>query len=106
LKASTSLIPGDQRYIPVIIQNLFVSIDWNGNSAQITGQVGLLEGGQSAGLIWLVAVAYDVDGQIVGFRRLDWKGSIQAGESHPFAMILYSQGPAIDHVEMLVEARP
>jgi murein DD-endopeptidase MepM/ murein hydrolase activator NlpD len=106
LKASTPLTPGDQRYIPAFIQNLFVSIDWDGSSAQVQGQVGPSEGERMAGLIWLVAVAYDANGQIVGFRRWEWKGAIAAGASQPFAMIVYSQGPAIDQVEMLVEARP
>jgi len=106
LKASTSLISGDQRYIPVFVQNLFVSIDWGGSSAQVQGQVGPSAGERTAGLIWLVAVAYDANGQIVGFRRWEWKGSIPAGAPQPFAMIVYSLGPVIDHVEMLVEARP
>ena len=106
LKVSTSLTLGDQRYIPALIQNLFVSIDWDGSSAQVQGQVSPSEGERPAGLIWLVAAAYDVNGQIVGFRRWEWKGSVPAGASQPFAMTVYSQGPAIDHVEMLVEARP
>jgi LysM repeat protein len=106
LKASTLLISGDQRYILALIQNLFVSIDWDGSSAQVQGQVGPPEGERPAGLIWLVGVAYDADGQVVGFRRWEWKGTVPAGAPQPFAMIVYSQGPAIDHVEMLVEARP
>jgi LysM repeat protein len=106
LKASTPLIHGDQRYIAALIQNLFVSIDWDGGSAQVQGQVGPPEGERPAGLIWLVGVAYDADGQVVGFRRWEWKGTVPAGKPQPFAMIIYSQGPAIDHVEMLVEARP
>jgi LysM repeat protein len=106
MKVSTPLTSGDQRYIPVLIQKLFVSIDWDGSSAQVQGQVGLSEGDRPAGLIWLVAVAYDVNGQIVGYRRWEWKGSILVGASQPFAMIVYSQGPVIDHIQMLVEARP
>lgn len=106
LKASTPLIAGDQRYLPVFIQDLFVSIDWSGASAQVQGRVGLPEGERSAGLIWLVAVAYDADGQIVGFRRWEWKGSIPAGASQPFTLIVYSEGPKIDHIELQVEARP
>jgi hypothetical protein len=72
----------------------------------VQGQIGPSVGEPTAGLIWLVAVAYDADGQIVGFRRWEWRGSISAGAFQPFAIIVYSQGPAIDHVEMLVEARP
>lgn len=106
LKASTSIISDDKRYIPAFIRNFFVSIDWKGSSAQITGQVSIPEEGQSAGLTWLVAVAYDVNGQIVGFRRWEAQGAISTGASQPFTMIVYSLGSAIDRVELLVEARP
>jgi LysM repeat protein len=106
LKVSTLLTSGDQRYIPILVQDLLVSIDWEGSSAQVQGQVRTPEGERSVGLIWLVAVAYDVGGQIVGFRRWEWKGALSVGASQSFAMIVYSQGPTIDHMEILAEARP
>ena len=106
LKTATPLISGDQRYLSALVQDLFVSIAWEGGSAQVQGWVTLPEGERSASLVWLVAVAYDADGQIVGFRRWDWKGSLLAEASLPFVTTVYSQGPAIDHLEILVEARP
>lgn len=106
LLASTLLAAEDKRYVETLLKDTLVSIDWNGNSAQVTGQVGLAEGEQPAKLIWVAAIAYDSRGQIVGFRRWDWKGSIQPGEFQPFALSVYSEGPAIDHVELQMEARP
>ncbi len=106
LKMSSLISTGDQRYVSARIEDLFVGIDWDGRSAQVRGQVSLAEGNPPAGLVWLVAVAYDSGGQIVGFRRWDWKGSIAPDASLPFAMVVYSHGPAIDHLEMLIEARP
>jgi LysM repeat protein len=106
LLSSTLVTAGDKRYVDALIQDLLVSIDWNGNSAQVTGQVDPPEGGQPTGLIWLVAVAYDANNQVVGFRRWDWKGSMQPGEFQPFLLNVYSEGPAIKHVDLQVEARP
>jgi LysM repeat protein len=105
LLASTLLAVGDKRYIEALLKDTLVSIDWNGNSAQITGQVGLAEGEQYAQSIWVVAVAYDSSGQIVGFRRWDWKGSMKPGEFQSFTLSVYSEGPAIDHIDLQVEAR-
>lgn len=106
LLASTLLVAGDKRYVETLLKDTLVSIDWNGNSAQVTGQVGLAGGEQSAKLVWVVAVAYDSNGQIIGFRRWDWKGSIQPGEFQSFALSIYSEGPAIDHIDIQMEARP
>jgi len=106
LLASTLVSAGDQRYIEADTEDLLISIDWNGNSSQVTGRVGMREGEKPATLIWLVAVAYDSNGQIVGFRRWDWKGSMQPGEFQPFELRVYSEGPAIDHIDLQVEARP
>jgi hypothetical protein len=46
-------------------------------------------------------VAYGEDGQVVGFRR--WES---AGDEDEFEFWVYSLGPEIARVELLVEARP
>ena len=51
-------------------------------------------------------VAYSADGQIVGFRRWEWQGSLKAGSAQAFDFSVYSLGPAIARVEVIVEARP
>jgi LysM repeat protein len=106
LKASIPIISGDNRYIQASLQNLFVSINWDGSSAQAQGQVILADGQKPASLVWLAAIAYGADGQPIGFRRWEWSGSLSPGASQPFAITIYSLGPAIDHVDVLVEARP
>jgi hypothetical protein len=50
--------------------------------------------------LWVLAVAYDANGNIVGARK--WKS---AGEKE-FEFTVFSVAGAIDHVEMLNEARP
>lgn len=103
LAASIRLTAADQRYVPAVTQNLLVSIDWDGHSARAQGQVLLPSG---AGTLWLAAVAYGADGQIVGFRRWEWQGSLKAGKTQAFDFSVYSFGPAIDTVDIVVEARP
>jgi hypothetical protein len=53
-----------------------------------------------------VAVASAEDGQIVGFRRWEWQGSLQPGKMQPFEFAVYSLGPVISKVDVVVETRP
>lgn len=108
LSGSIALFPEDQRYLPAVIHNLLINIDWDGRSARAQGQVFLPAGAkaQSAATIWLAAVAYDASGQVVGFRRWEWQGSLKPGNAQGFDFSVYSLGPAIETVDVVVEARP
>jgi hypothetical protein len=106
LKSATFLPSGDPRYLPVLVRDLLVSIDWAGRSAQAQGWISLSEGGRDAHSVWLVVVAYAADEQIVGFRRWEWQGTLPSVDSLPFALTVYSLGPAINRVEILAEVRP
>jgi len=103
---SIRLTSDDARYLPAIVRSLLVSVDWNGRAAQVQGQVFLPAESKPAKTVWLAAVAYDADGQIVGFRRWEWQGSLQPANLQPFVFSVYSLGPMIEKVEVLVEARP
>jgi LysM repeat protein len=106
---SIRLAPGDQRYLPAVTRNLLISIAWDGRSARVQGQVALPAAGKtprSATTLWLAAVAYDADGQIVGFRRWEWQGNLKPGNTQGFDFSVYSLGPAIETVNVIVEARP
>jgi len=96
----------DARYLSASIQNLAVSIDWNGQSAHAQGQVTLPDGSRPAAVLWVAAVAYDSAGNMIGYRRWEWSGTLQAGASQPFELSVYSLGPLISRVDLLVEARP
>src|SRR4051812_14988884 len=39
LVTSLLITPGDVRYLPAIVRNVLVSVDWNGRSAQVQGEV-------------------------------------------------------------------
>lgn len=100
------MFPGDTRYLPVMLENILISLDTGGRSAQVSGRVLLSSSEGSANVIWVLAVAYDKDGQLVGFRRWEAEKPLAAGQSLPFDFLVSSVGPEIDHVEFLTEARP
>lgn len=60
----------------------------------------------AARLVWLALVAYDADDQVVGFRKWETLLEIPFGGNLPFEFSVYSLGPPIDQVDVLVEARP
>lgn len=106
LVTSIRLKGGDARYLSMVDQNVLISVDWNGRSAQVQGQLLLGAGNSPARSIWLAGVAYDKNGQVIGFRRWEWQGHLQPGDAQPFAFTVYSLGPVIDQVQVTVEAKP
>ncbi len=87
---------GDATYLNIQLQETDVDISANGLSARVLGEVDI----QNAELIWVFAIAYDNNGEVVGVRR--WESS---GENE-FSFWVYSLGPRIADVQLLVEARP
>jgi LysM repeat protein len=94
----------DNRYLRADLQNLLVKVAWDGLSANLRGQVSLPQAVQPATRVWLVAVAYDSSGQIIGYRRWEATETLQPGGSLPFEMNVYSLGAMIEHVEVQIEA--
>ena len=54
--------------------------------------------------VWLAAVAYGPGGAPVGYRKWEAELDLYAGSKLPFEVTVYSLGPAIEKVELLVEA--
>lgn len=100
--------PDDGRYIPSQVQNPQVFISVDGLTAEILLEVALTAEGQQANRVWVAAVAYDAQGQVVGLRRWENTGTVplRSGETLPVKMMVYSTGSAIQRVELLSEARP
>jgi LysM repeat protein len=93
------------RYLPATLHNTIAQIDWNGLTAQLSGQIHLPAESTAATQVWVAAVAYDKDGRVVGLKR--WEGgAIQPGGSIPFSFLVSSLGPVINAVEFVVEAKP
>ena len=110
LVSAVRILATDARYAPVVIENALVNVDWNGLSAEVSGQV-VPQTGESipeipAGRLWLGVTAYDSTGRVVGVRRWESDADMLAGANLPFSFQISSMGPPIDRVELLVEARP
>lgn len=67
--------------------------------AHVQGQIDL-KGEIGPQSVWVLGVAYDADGKVVGVRRWESEGELA------FDFWIYSLGPAISDVRVLVEARP
>jgi hypothetical protein len=102
---TASILPAsDNRYLPVALQNTLIEIDWNGLSALVSGDALIVQSSTNASRVWILAVAYDQDGNAIGFRRWESNVSLPPGQILSFDFLVASLGPVIDHVELLVEA--
>ena len=99
------LLPGDVRYLPVMLDNTLVSLDASGRMAQVSGRVALTGAG-TANILWVLATAFDAVGNVVGVRRWESASALVSGTSATFDFQVSSIGPAIEKVEFLAEARP
>lgn len=98
---TASAIPaGDTRYMDAQIKVSQVDITSVAGQAVIQGDVILPQGSTSPSQVWVLAVAYDAGGNIVGMRK--WKS---ISDTH-FDVIVYSLGGVINHVDVLAEVRP
>jgi LysM repeat protein len=106
VQLSTALeVTDEDKYLSSQINNLQVHVTENGLSAIVSGAVTLQKEEKSANRVWVAAVAYDKKGEVVGVRR--WEGGkIEGRESLQFFTLVYSLGPPIDRVDILVEAQP
>jgi LysM repeat protein len=103
LLSALQLTQNNEFYLPAVLNNTLAQMD--GQTAQLSGQVHLPADSQAATQIWVAAVAYDKEGQVVGVKR--WEGgAIQPGTGIPFNFAMSSMGSVIDAVEFFVEARP
>ena len=103
--SATILPPNNQRYLNAALLNPLTEIASDGRTARVSGQVSLPADSVPAQSVWVIAVAYDAAGRVVGFRR--WVGSeLQPGGSLPFLLTVASLGSRVRRVELFVEARP
>jgi len=105
LVVSLPVPAGDTRYLAASAGEPEVAI-LDAVTAQISGSVILEDPTAAAGQIWIAATAFDAAGRVVGVHRWESPSGLAAGQSLPFSMQVYSAGPPIDHIEVLVEARP
>jgi hypothetical protein len=100
LLSALTISTDDQRYLDSQVKGETINISPDGGAATVSGEVVLTDNSTAPSQLWVLAVAYDADGNILGARK--WKS---AGEKE-FEFSVFSVAGAIDHVEMLSEARP
>ena len=93
-----------KRYLPGSIEDLQIAVSKDGTSAHLTGKVLLTGENTDANRIWILASAYNQKGEIVGVRKWESDATLSGKDSLPFDMLVYSLGPAIAQVKVLVEA--
>jgi LysM repeat protein len=96
----------DDRYLNVWIEVNKVELSPDGSYAEVMGMFGLPKKSLPATQIWIVAIAYNEEGEVVGVRKLEEVSLLEPGQSRPFSINLFSLGPSIDEVKVLAEARP
>lgn len=87
-------------YLPATINNSVTEI--NGNYANVSGQIYL---SQPASQIWIVAVAYDKNGTVVGVRRWESREATQTGVMTPFSFSVSTVGRDIEAVELFIQVK-
>jgi len=99
------LLPGDTRYLPVMLTGTLVAVDAGGRTATVSGQAVLTRSG-TTGSLWVLATALDADGNVVGLRRWEAAAPITSQAPLHFEFLLSSLGAPIERVEFLAEVRP
>jgi hypothetical protein len=100
------LLPNDERYLPATTGNTLVQVNADGRRARANGQVLLPADAKAASQVWVVGVAYDIEGRVVGVRRWESNAALSPGRNLPFEFMISSLGGGIERVEFVVEARP
>jgi LysM repeat protein len=105
----TTLLPqpvDDQRYLPVNLADQQLILANDQLSARVTGKANLAAGLPEAKQVRLLAAAYTRDGRVAGVRQWEAPSALASGASLLYDFSVYSLQPQIDHVIVMVEARP
>ena len=91
----------DERYLDWPLADLAIEIMGDSlQEARVTGRIMQLEDTASPGQVWIAAIAYDLSDRVVGVRKLE------NADDLVIDLTVYSLGPAIARVEVLIEIRP
>jgi len=90
----------DTRYLNLDAKVDQVEISTDGRQAMVSGEVLLPDGVPVPAQIWIMIIAYDLNGTLIGGRKWESSGETQ------FTLPIFSLAGMIDHVDVLTEARP
>jgi len=103
--------PDDQRYLESQLDIHKIEIFQDGQQARLAGLLGF-QAVQSdveqstATTVWISAIAYDGQKNIVGIRKWIADDILTSGNQIDFDFNVYSLGPPIENVDILTEIRP
>jgi LysM repeat protein len=100
LVSGLEIADDDPRYVDMQVEISQVEISASGKQARVSGEVVMEVATTEPSQIWVLAVAYDTAGSVIGARKWESSGDKQ------FIINVFSLGGSIDHVNVLVEARP
>lgn len=90
----------DERYLEAEMGEIKVDISTDGSQATVSGTITLPEGAASTSQVWVLAVAYDAEGNVIGARK--W----ESDQVLEFTFAVYSLAGMIDSVDVVSEVRP
>ena len=96
----------DERYLNAWLEVEQVEISKSGGRAQVLGSIGLPAKSQLGSQVWILVVAYDKEGNVVGIRKTEQLGSFEPGSSKDYVIEVFSLDSPIDEVDAFVEVRP
>lgn len=100
----TYLPSSDASHPQVVMDNLFVKVNWKGSDSSVAGKLRLIDPKANASNIRLLVMAFDQNGSLIGFRRWDSGQTLNGGDILPFEFNVSALQGSIDHVELLAEA--
>jgi len=98
-------MPDDDRYADSEVTFSKISVSEDQMIAYVDGKISVNSAYREIASLWLLAVAFDQDGNPVGFRRWEAALPIDNVKAIAFNTIVYSLGPGIDRIELMAEAR-
>ena len=98
-------MPDDDRYADAAIVSSQVEVSKDKLTAQIQGQISVDAGERDLASLWLLATAFDQQGNPIGLRRWEADLPLPRSGTVDFETTVYSLGPDISKVELMAEAR-
>lgn len=104
---TVQLVPrNDDRYLNAWLEVDEIELVEGGLQAGVKGSYGIPAKSLPGNITWIVGIAYDSEGNVVGVRKIEYLGILEPGASQEFSLDIFSVGPMIAEVKTMVEIRP
>jgi LysM repeat protein len=96
----------DERYLNAWLEEDEIELADGETQAKVSGRYGIPKKSLPGKITWILGTAYDDEGNVVGVRKIEEIGFLEPGTSQDFSLDIFSLGPRIAEVKILVEIRP